>query len=130
MKKMICVLMVVFCGILFIGCGAPKLSDDYNEEDLKSVSEEIIGYLNDGKYEKIVDLGSDEFKDALPEDIVKQAYTELSSKLGMYESIDKFVFKEKDEYAIVAAIVKYSEGKAQITLTFNKEMQLSGIHMK
>ncbi|MDZ5252622.1 DUF3887 domain-containing protein [Clostridium sp. LIBA-8841] len=130
MKKLMSILMVVFCGVLFGGCGAPKLSSDYNEEDLKAASEEVVNYLVEGKYEDIVDMGSDELKKILTKEQIEEAYTGLSSKLGNYEEIKKILFKETEEGVAVAVIAKYENGKAQFTLGFNKEIKLTAIYMK
>lgn len=130
MKKLMSILMVVFCGVLFWGCGASKLSSDYNEEDLKAASEEVVNYLVEGKYEDIVDMGSDELKKILTKEQIEEAYTGLSSKLGNYEEIKKILFKETEEGVAVAVIAKYENGKAQFTLGFNKEIKLTAIYMK
>lgn len=130
MKKIISTLLIVFCGVLFIGCGASKLSSNYNEEDLKIASEKIITNLNDGKYEDVVDMGSDELKSQLSKEKIEEAYEALKGKLGKYESIEKISFKEKDDIAAVIAIAKYENGKAQFTLSFNTDIKLMGIYMK
>lgn len=130
MKKLMSILMVVFCGVLFIGCGATKLSDDYNEEDLKAKSEEVVNYLVDGKYEDIVEMGSDDLKKILTKEQIEEAYSGLASKLGSYEEIKKIVFQEIEEGVAVVVIANYEDGKAQFTLGFNKDMELTAIYMK
>lgn len=130
MKKIISILIIALCGILFIGCGAQKLSSDYNEEDLKASSEKIVNYLVEGKYEDIINMGSDELKKIATKEQIEEAYMNLSSKLGHYEGIKKFVFQETEDGVVVAVIVKYENGKAQFTLGFNKEMNLTAIYMK
>lgn len=130
MKKVISVLMVVFCGILFIGCGASKLSSNYNEEDLKTSSENVVNYLVEGKYDEVINMGSDELKNQLTADQLKEAYSPLQDKLGKYEKVDKIVFQEKDGIAIAVLIAKYENGKAQFTLSFNSDMKMVGIYIK
>lgn len=130
MKKLMTILMVVFCGVLFIGCGATKLSDDYNEEDLKAKSEEVVNYLVDGKYEDIVEMGSDDLKKILTKEQIEEAYSGLASKLGSYEEIKKIVFQETEEGVAVVVIANYKDGKAQFTLGFDKDMELTAIYMK
>ena len=46
MKKLIKVMSLVLCLSLLISCGTEKLSDKYNEEEIKGVSEQIINNLN------------------------------------------------------------------------------------
>lgn len=130
MKKIMSSLILVLCGVLFIGCGAQKLSSDYNEDDLKAASEEIVNYLLEGKYEDIVDMGSDELKKVLTNDQIEDAYVNLSSELGDYKEIKKIIFQETEGGVAVVIIVKYENGKAQFTLGFNKDMNLTAIYMK
>lgn len=130
MKKITSVLMVVLCGILFIGCGASKLSSNYNEKDLKTASENIVNFLVEGKYDDIVNMGDDELKSKLTTDMIKKAYTPLKDKLGKYKEIEKIVFQEKDGIAIAVVIANYENGKAQFTLSFNTHMKMVGIYMK
>ncbi|EGT0015210.1 hypothetical protein I9Y33_003127 [Clostridium perfringens] len=40
------------------------------------------------------------------------------------------VFQETEDGVVVAVIAKYENGKAQFTLGFNKEMNLTAIYMK
>lgn len=130
MKKIMSSLILVLCGVLFIGCGAQKMSSDYNEDDLKAASEEIVNYLLEGKYEDIVDMGSDDLKKVLTKDQIEDAYVNLSSKLGNYKEIKKIIFQETEGGVAVVIIVKYENGKAQFTLGFNKDMNLTAIYMK
>lgn len=130
MKKIMSSLILVLCGVLFIGCGAQKLSSDYNEDDLKAASEEIVNYLLEGKYEDIVDMGSDDLKKVLTNDQIEDAYVNLSSELGDYKEIKKIIFQETEGGVAVVIIVKYENGKAQFTLGFNKDMNLTAIYMK
>lgn len=130
MKKLLSVFMVLFCGIIIVGCGAPKLSSNYSEEKLKAAAEETINNLNNDKYDEIVDSSSANLKAQLPKDKIKEAWEPLQEHLGSYKEISKISFQEKDGIAIVTAIAEYEEGRVQFTLSYDKDMKLVGIYMK
>lgn len=130
MKKIGKFLMMMLCLSLLTGCGAASLSDKYDEEKLKSSVEEIIIDFNEGKYEDIVSMGSDELKKALTAEKLKEVWQGINGTLGQYEEISKVAFTEKDGKATVIAIAKYTENKVQFTISFNESMELIGIYIK
>lgn len=128
MKKVYKFMLVMLCGVLFISCGAKKLSDKYNEDTLKKASEEIIANLNDGNYDEIMNKSTDQMKNV--QEKVKEGWEEISENLGEYKSISKMIFQEKDNKAIVTIVAKYEKKDVQFTLAFDEDMKLSGIFMK
>lgn len=130
MKKLLSVFMVLFCGIIIVGCGNQKLSSNYSEEKLKAAAEETINNLNNNKYDEIVNGSRASLKAQLPKDKIKEAWEPLQEHLGKYKEISKISFQEKDGIAIVVAIVQYEEGKVQFTLSYDEDMKLAAIYMK
>ena len=130
MKKLLSVFMVLFCGIIMVGCGTQKLSSNYSEEKLKVAAEETINNLNNNKYDEIVNGSRASLKAQLPKDKIKEAWEPLQEHLGKYKEISKISFQEKDGLAIVIAIAQYEEGRVQFTLSYDEDMKLAGIYMK
>ncbi|MGV3074835.1 DUF3887 domain-containing protein [Clostridium baratii] len=130
MKKLLSVFMVLFCGIIMVGCGTQKLSSNYSEEKLKAAAEETINNLNNNKYDEIVNGSRASLKAQLPKDKIKEAWEPLQEHLGKYKEISKISFQEKDGLAVVVAIAQYEEGKVQFTLSYDEDMKLAGIYMK
>ncbi|MFR9240097.1 MAG: DUF3887 domain-containing protein [Clostridium baratii] len=130
MKKLLSVFMVLFCGIIIVGCGNQKLSSNYSEEKLKAAAEETINNLNNNKYDEIVNGSRESLKAQLPKDKIKEAWEPLQEHLGSYKEISRISFQEKDGIAIVVAIVQYEEGKVQFTLSYDEDMKLAAIYMK
>jgi hypothetical protein len=128
-KKLSKILAMILCVILLSGCGAPKLSDNYSEEKLKTASEEIIKNLDSEKYAEVRAVMDEKLKNALSEEKLKEVWGTFS-KVGKYDSISKVVFGEKDGFAVVVVAAKYEKGKIQFTLSYNKDMQLAGIYLK
>lgn len=130
MKRFIKYLAFIICIFSLVGCGAAKLSDTYSEDKLKAASEEVIKNLNEENYSAIINGFGDELKSKLTEDKLREPWKAMKDKLGKYDSISKIAFQEKDGIATVVAICKYENGKAQFTLSFNKDMKMVGIYMK
>lgn len=130
MKKIIRVLSLMVCIFMLAGCSAGKLSDKYNEEDLKNAAEEVITNLNDKNYDDIFEGSSEELKNDLPDNKLKEAWEGFSENIGDYDSISKMTFAEKNGYAVAIVNVKYTNKKVTFTLSFNSDMRLSGIYMK
>ena len=121
---------MMVCIFMMVGCSAGKLSDKYNEEDLKVEAEKVIKNLNDKNYDTILEGSSDELKNALPDNKLKETWEGFSENIGDYDSILKMTFAEKNGYGVAIVNVKYKNKKITFTLSFNSEMKLSGIYMK
>lgn len=104
MKKLLSIFMVLFCGIIIVGCGTKKLSSNFSEEKLKASAEEVINNLNNDKYDEIVNGSRVSLKAQLPKDKIKEAWEPLQEHLGSYKEISKISFQEKDGLAVVVAI--------------------------
>ena len=130
MKKFFRILSMMVCIFMMAGCSAGKLSDKYNEEDLKVEAEKVIKNLNDKNYDAILEGSSDELKNALPDNKLKETWEGFSENIGDYDSILKMTFAEKNGYGVAIVNVKYTNKKVTFTLSFNSEMKLSGIYMK
>ena len=130
MKKIFKILSMMVCIFMMVGCSAGKLSDKYNEEDLKVEAEKVIKNLNDKNYDTILEGSSDELKNALPDNKLKETWEGFSENIGDYDSISKMTFAEKNGYGVAIVNVKYKNKKVTFTLSFNSEMKLSGIYMK
>ena len=130
MKKIFKILSMMVCIFMMVGCSAGKLSDKYNEEDLKVEAEKVIKNLNDKNYDTILEGSSDELKNALPDNKLKETWEGFSENIGDYDSILKMTFAEKNGYGVAIVNVKSKNKKVTFTLSFNSEMKLSGIYMK
>lgn len=136
MVKLICFLLLGLFAIA--GCsGAKELSSDFDEAEVKKAAEEVINIVNEGDYTTFLEekCGA-KLKTVLGEKTLQEQIAPIIEELGTFESIDKSVVvgsvdKDTDEeYAMAIVVTKYSGGKAQFTLTFNKQMKLSGFYIK
>ncbi|MCD2500690.1 DUF3887 domain-containing protein [Clostridium sp. NSJ-145] len=130
MKKFIKVLSIILCLFMFVSCSAGKLSDAYNEDEVKAAAEEVINELNDKNYDGILEDSSDELKISLPDNKLQETWEGFSKDIGKFNSISNMTLAEKNGYAVAITNVKYDNKKVTFTLSFNKEMKLAGIYMK
>ncbi len=130
MKKVIKLVAVMIFGMFLMACGSKALSSDYNEETLKTTTENIIANLENEKYDEVNKIASDELKDKLSVDVIKKAWEPVKEKVGKYDSLSKINFAEKDGNVVVIAQEKYEKGKVQFTISFNKDMKLVGFYIK
>ena len=85
MKKLIKVMSLVLCLSLLIRCGTEKLSDKYNEEEIKGVSEQIINNLNHNNYEAVYDMSTDALKETISEGTLESIWTGISEQVGAFK---------------------------------------------
>lgn len=120
------------------GCaGEQKLSDQFDEAEVKSQAEEVIRLLNDGEVDTLVD---DEWntmlKSALDKDAVRTQVLPIIEELGAFESFDKEAVtggKDPDteqEYAVAVIKAQYEKRKAQFTISFDEDMKVGGFYIK
>ncbi|OPJ60952.1 DUF3887 domain-containing protein [Clostridium oryzae] len=131
MRKFSNILLMILSIVLLVSCGASKLSKNYSEKKLKAGTETVAKNLDEHKYQAIVDSFTPKLRKKLAADQLKQAWEGLGD-VGKYNSISKLFFQEqkKDQYVTVVAIAKYEKKNIQLTVSFNKDMELVGLYMK
>ena len=130
MKKLKLLLIMALGCIGLVGCSSSKLSEVFNEEKLKTTSQEIIQMLCSEEYDKIEAQMSQELKDAGATQQIKDAWSTVSGKLGAFDSYEKEAVVGKDNNATVVTISKFENGKIQFTISYNEDMKLIGFYIK
>ena len=133
-----CFLLWVICliGTSAAGCGN-KLSDKFDEEEVKEAAETMINQVNSGE---LKDVYENTFAPVMRQGIEYEQLQEnldyVFDKLGEFESYEKISVvggQDKDTetpYAVVVLLAKYEEGKAQYTVTFDTGMKCIGFYVK
>ena len=133
-----CFLLGVICliGSSAAGCGN-KLSDKFDEEEVKEAAETMINQVNSGE---LKDVYENTFAPVMRQGIEYEQLQEnldyVFDKLGEFESYEKISVvggQDKDTetpYAVVVLLAKYEEGKAQYTVTFDTGMKCIGFYVK
>lgn len=128
----ICVIMAL---TILTGCSGGKLSEKFDEEEVKLAAENVINLVNSRDTESIRSISMPELKVALTDESLGKINEELD-KSGEFEEIEKIRIsgqKDKnseDEYAVTVVRTKYEEKNFIYTITFNEKMELAGLYIK
>ena len=129
-------LLATILSVVFLSaCGAPELSADYNEAEVKTAAENVVTLLNAQDSEGLRALFTEQMNTAITDDVFVQIYAAIEGG-GTFESIESVnVVGSTDkstgeEFATAVAIAKYENKSFTYTITFNKQMQLAGLYYK
>ncbi len=135
MKKLTVVILVGML-LLLTGCQG-KLSDKFNEEEVKNAAKDIVTQVNEGNVESVYnDIFSSVMKNAIALDTLQENLSYTLDKVGEFDSFEKIEVagtKDKDtgtEYATIMVLAKYEEGKAMFTVSFDEDMKCAGFFIK
>ena len=136
------ILSIVMLGfalvILLTGCaGSQKLSDKFDEEEVKAAAREVIEILNDKDVDTLVDeKWNAVMKSMVSKEIMDGQILPIVEELGAFEEFDKEAVtgsRDKDteqEFAVAVVMVKYEKRKAKYTITFDEDMKVGGFYIK
>lgn len=120
------------------GCAkSQKLSEDYDENEVKKAAEEVIDLVNAGEYDKLAEeKWNAQLKAALPAETMVSEVQPVVEELGAFKSFGNEAVagsEDKDteqEFAVAVVKAQYEERKAQYTITFDKKMKVAGFFIK
>ena len=127
----------MLAGIL-AGCGGnQKLSDKFDEGEVKEAAREVIEILNDGDVDTLVDeKWNTVMKSMVGKDVLTGEILPIVEELGAFEAFDKEAVtgntdQDTDqEYAVAVIKVQYEKRKAQFTISFDEDMKVGGFFIK
>ncbi|NLA52616.1 MAG: DUF3887 domain-containing protein [Alcaligenaceae bacterium] len=126
-------LVALVCLGLLNGCGGRKLSEDFDEGEVKKQAEAVITFLNNRDSKSLTEMCNVQMKEALTDDVLEKVY-EAIGEGGQYEGIEDMSvagFTDKtsrEEFAVVFARAKYEIKTFTFTITFTKQMKLAGLY--
>ena len=135
-RKITAVIAAVMAACVLAGCGAGALPDCFEEDAVRQSAVEAMEYFNDRDYESIIEMGSEEFKEALTAEQLAEAGDPYLDKRGAFLEITKEVFvgntdkKTGASYASAVLIAKYEDGRIQFTIGFDEDMKLVQFYIK
>ena len=140
MKKKMSKMMVCVCvltGLLFGCAGSQRLSDNFDEAEVKAAAEEVIEILNEGDIDTLVDQKwNSVMKSMAGKEMMTEQVLPIVEELGAFEEFDKEAVtgsRDKDteqEFAVAVVKVKYEKRKAQFTISFDEDMKVGGFYIK
>ncbi len=110
------VIRVMILAVILTGCaGKQKLSDKFDEEEVKAAAEEVIEILNEGDIDTLVD----------------QKWNSVMKSMAGREMMTEQVLPIVEDLGAVAVVkVKYEKRKAQFTISFDEDMKVGGFYVK
>ena len=120
------------------GCGGnQKLSDKFDEGEVKEAAREVIEILNDGDVDTLVDeKWNTVMKSMVGKELLKDEVLPIIEELGAFEEFDREAVtgsRDRDteqDFAVAVVKVKYEKRKAQFTISFDEDMKVGGFFVK
>jgi len=134
MKKLFIPLIVMV--ILLTGCNTAKLTDDFDEVEVKNAAAYAISLMNERDYQGISDLVRDDCQESLSADVLSGVCDEVLDKAGDFDSITKQTVvggqnEDRDEdFAISVSTCKYAEMDISYTFVYDANMEIVGVYMQ
>lgn len=130
--KLSLILCIIICFTLLAACTNPKLSDAFDEEEIKKSVEEVVSFINHRDSESLLEKSTVAVKNALTEDVLEEIYEAIGEGGEFKEILDISVGGQKDksseeEFAVAVAKAKYENKNFVYTITFTKQMKLAGL---
>ena len=127
----------MLAGIL-AGCGGnQKLSDKFDEGEVKEAAREVIEILNDGDVDTLVDeKWNTVMKSMVGKELLKDEVLPIIEELGAFAEFDREAVtgsRDRDteqDFAVAVVKVKYEKRKAQFTISFDEDMKVGGFFVK
>lgn len=121
--------------LLLGGCSNLKLSEDFNEDEVRQKSEEVIEIINNNDSDALIGMCTIEMKKALDEDTLASIYEAIDEGGSFKEIKDLDIGGNKDkkteeEYAVAVVKTEYENKNFIYTISFTKQMKLAGFYYK
>ncbi len=129
---------MLLLAFLLSGCAQThKLSEEFDEAEVKAAAEEVIEALNNAEVDTLVEEDwNATMKSALDAESVKTQILPIIEELGEFEGFDQEAVtggKDPDteqEFAVAVVKAKYEKRKAQFTISFDEDMKVGGFYIK
>ena len=135
MSKGAKVLASVMCLALLAGCISTKLSEDFEEDKVKTAAENVIGLINSQDTERLKEICTVQMSDALTDEVMVEIYKAIGEG-GTFEQVSDMSVKGStdqssgEEFAVVIVKAKYEVRSFTYTISFTKQMKLAGLYYK
>lgn len=123
-KFIVCSLLAI---LLLTGCGN-KVDEDTSNTYI-SKAEEVVQWLNDSEFDKIVA----QFDETMAAKLTTERLAEITPLLtasGKLEKIEKQSVEEKEGKKTVVLVAKHSEENRIYTITYDEEDKIAGLFIQ
>lgn len=121
---------ICMAAFLLTGCQNEVKPEVFDREQVESEALKSVGFFNERDYQSILDMGSEELKEAITAEQFAQQCDPVLEEKGEFQKMIKTVFREekggKPEavYGGVILVGAYEEGKIQFSIAFDEDMKL------
>ncbi len=128
-------MIAIFSMLILTACSTPPLSPDFDEEQVKLVTEDVISLLNTQDKVGLRAIFSEQMGTAITDEVFTQIFATLSEG-GAFEKIESMTVigstdqSTGEEFATVITQAKYASKTFTYTISFNKQMQVAGLYYK
>ncbi len=126
------ILLVVLSLGALSGCAA-KLSEGFDEAEVKTAAENVIDLLNKHDSDGLTAMMTEEMKTGLTEAMQSQIFT-LLDESGTFQEINEMKIGGSEQngisYAVVVAKAKYEKREITYTISFDPDMNLAGLYLQ
>ncbi|MBE0685243.1 MAG: DUF3887 domain-containing protein [Anaerolineaceae bacterium] len=128
-------LSTILSMLLLTACSAPALSEDFNEEEVKLLAQDVVSPLNAQDSEGLRSLFTEQMNTAITDDVFVQIYAAIEGG-GKFDSIENITVigstdkSTGEEFATAVVTAKYENQTFTYTISFNKHMQLAGLYYR
>ena len=125
----------IICSAFLVACANPKLSTEFNEDEVKQSVRDVITFINAEDSKSLLEKSNVAMKDALTEDVLQQIYESVNEG-GEFKEIDDISVggqkgkSTEEEFAVAVAKAKYENKTFIYTISFTKQMKLAGLFYK
>ena len=124
--------------LLLGGCRSSQnqLPEAFEEDEVRQEALQAVEYFNQRDYQSLVDMRSEEMKEAMTAEDFAEACDPYLDEKGEFEEIEKTAVLGNtdkttgDEYGGVIMVGAYENGKLQFTIGFNEEMEMVQFYIR
>jgi len=128
--------LILALSLSLLGCASNKLPKGFDEEEVGSTAEEIVGLATEADFDSVISYLRDDLRSSVTADQLRESWTPIYEKAGTFVSITKTAFSSTtdqttgDEYAVVQVQVKHLNANLVYTLSFDQDLMLVGLYLK
>ena len=124
-KFIVCSMLAV---ILLAACG--NKVDEETEGKFIEKAEEVVHFINDGKFDKIIEQLNDNMKANLTAEQLAEMITPVLEESGSFKGIKKQSVQEKDGIIVVVLVGEYSEEDRIYTVSYDADDRIAGLFVQ
>lgn len=137
MRKIICLLTVLFLSMQLAACNSTELAEGFDEDVIKETAEEIINDVQlNGAKQVLMERMREDYVDNIDLDTMENTVVNLMKGKGDFIAysretvIGRYHEEAKEDFGVILVTATFEKGEINYTITFDKEMKVVGFYAK